>query len=368
MADPRSDFGKCVSLDSESIPLRPGLKSNNQMANTDYSASDPPGRRPEAFSVPGVDAPPLSRLNLRTRSRSNIKFQMKVRQKRQTMQNMTRPLKQWLCDHRGNPYPSKPEKEILARDSRMSLVQVSNWFANARRRLKSTVKGDDVTWSKRVKLYNSRVTGNAELLSVSSDDSLFDSDEDESRRFHTSHSNQPEMTSEPMEQDDEERELVPSRSQTPTMSQTDYYSSLTQLKPPLDAGSQNKPYKQTILQRYLSDTYRNRNAGQRLDQRMHHRLDTMEMTAFNKTRSRKPSGSIGSRDYEEMSTSSGVSMNESHQLPVFDDSIDDLEAAARRRRISGDIREKTGDIRFDEYSAAMVLTSLRSRTMFNSFN
>lgn len=369
MADPKYDFGKCAS-DSESIPsIKPGLKPNNQMASTDYRVSDTPGRRTDAFSVPGVDAPPLSRLNLRTRSRSNIKFQMKVRQKRQTMQNMTKPLKQWLCDHRGNPYPSKPEKEILARDSRMSLVQVSNWFANARRRLKSTVKGDDVTWSRRVKLYNSRVTGNAELLSVSSDDSLFDSDEDESRRFHSSHSNPSEMTSEPMEQDDDDdRELVPSRSQTPTMGHMEFYPSLTQLKPPIDTGSQNKPYKQTILQRYLSDTYRNRNAGQRLDQRLNHRLDTMEMTPFNKTRSRKPSGSIGSRDYEEMSTSSGVSMNESHHLPVFDDGIDDLEAAARRRRISGDIREKTGDTRFDEYSAAMVLTSLRSRTMFNSFN
>ncbi|XP_060078339.1 homeobox protein Mohawk-like [Ylistrum balloti] len=365
MADTKSEF-QFVSLDSS---IKPGLNPNNQTSDAEYSTPDPPGRRVEAFSVPGLDAPPVSRLNLRTRSRSNIKFQMKVRQKRQTMQNMTRPLKQWLCDHRGNPYPSKPEKEILARDSRMSLVQVSNWFANARRRLKSTVKGDDVTWSRRVKLYNSRVTGNAELLSVSSDDSLFDSDEDESRLFRSSHSNQPEMTSEPMEQDDEERDLVPSRSQTPTMNQTDYYSSLTQLKPPLDTGSQNKPYKQTILQRYLSDTYRNRNAGQRLDHRFNQKLDTMEMTAFNKTRSRKPSGSIGSRDYEEMSTSSGVSMNDSsHHLPVFDDSIDDLEAAARRRRISGDIREKTGELRFDEYSAAMVLTSLRSRTMYNSFN
>jgi len=104
-------------------------------------------------------------------------FHMKVRQKRQTMQNMTRPLKQWLCDHRGNPYPTKTEKDVLATASRMTMVQVSNWFANARRRLKSAVQGDNLSWSKRVKLYNSNVTGNAELLSVSSDDSLFDSDE-----------------------------------------------------------------------------------------------------------------------------------------------------------------------------------------------
>lgn len=102
------------------------------------------------------------------------------------MQNMTRPLKQWLCKNRDNPYPSKLEKDILARESQMTNTQVSNWFANARRRLKNAVKGDNIPWSKRVKMYNSSVPGNAELLSISSDDSsLFDSDDNGKQDWQT---------------------------------------------------------------------------------------------------------------------------------------------------------------------------------------
>lgn len=52
-----------------------------------------------------------------------------------------------------------------------SFSQVSNWFANARRRLKNTVRQPDLSWALRIKLYNKYVQGNAERLSVSSDDS-----------------------------------------------------------------------------------------------------------------------------------------------------------------------------------------------------
>lgn len=51
------------------------------------------------------------------------------------------------------------------------LSQVSNWFANARRRLKNTVRQPDLSWALRIKLYNKYVQGNAERLSISSDDS-----------------------------------------------------------------------------------------------------------------------------------------------------------------------------------------------------
>ncbi|MGH0172168.1 UNVERIFIED_CONTAM: hypothetical protein FKN15_066906 [Acipenser sinensis] len=83
---------------------------------------------------------------------------------------MARPLKQWLYKHRDNPYPTKTEKILLALGSQMTLVQVSNWFANARRRLKNTVRQPDLSWALRIKLYNKYVQGNAERLSVSSDD------------------------------------------------------------------------------------------------------------------------------------------------------------------------------------------------------
>lgn len=49
-------------------------------------------------------------------------------------------------------------------------MQVSNWFANARRRLKNTVRQPDLSWALRIKLYNKYIQGNAERLSVCSDD------------------------------------------------------------------------------------------------------------------------------------------------------------------------------------------------------
>lgn len=102
----------------------------------------------------------------------------KVRLKRQTLQDMARPLKQWLFRNRNNPYPTKTEKISLARVSKMTLTQVSNWFANARRRLKNTVRDPDLNWASRIKLYNNYAVGNAELFSISSNDSIWDSEED----------------------------------------------------------------------------------------------------------------------------------------------------------------------------------------------
>ncbi|CAL8297044.1 unnamed protein product [Lota lota] len=58
----------------------------------------------------------------------------------------TSTLKAWLLEHQKNPYPTKGEKIMLAIITRMTLTQVSTWFANARRRLK---KENKVTWSPR---------------------------------------------------------------------------------------------------------------------------------------------------------------------------------------------------------------------------
>uniref|UniRef100_A0A8C9NLE1 Homeobox domain-containing protein n=1 Tax=Serinus canaria TaxID=9135 RepID=A0A8C9NLE1_SERCA len=59
----------------------------------------------------------------------------------------TGALKAWLARHPRNPYPSKGEKVMLAVVSRMSLTQVSTWFANARRRLKKEKKASWATQS-----------------------------------------------------------------------------------------------------------------------------------------------------------------------------------------------------------------------------
>ncbi|OQV23766.1 putative Iroquois-class homeodomain protein IRX-6 [Hypsibius exemplaris] len=58
----------------------------------------------------------------------------------------TSQLKHWLYEHRKNPYPTKGEKIMLAIVTKMTLTQVSTWFANARRRLK---KENKMTWSPR---------------------------------------------------------------------------------------------------------------------------------------------------------------------------------------------------------------------------
>lgn len=58
----------------------------------------------------------------------------------------TATLKAWLYEHRKNPYPTKSEKVYLAIMTKMTLTQVSTWFANARRRLK---KENKMTWSPR---------------------------------------------------------------------------------------------------------------------------------------------------------------------------------------------------------------------------
>uniref|UniRef100_A0AAY4D1T9 Homeobox domain-containing protein n=1 Tax=Denticeps clupeoides TaxID=299321 RepID=A0AAY4D1T9_9TELE len=60
----------------------------------------------------------------------------------------TGALKAWLNEHLKNPYPTKGEKVMLAIVTRMSLTQVSTWFANARRRLK---KENRVSWASRAR-------------------------------------------------------------------------------------------------------------------------------------------------------------------------------------------------------------------------
>ncbi|ROT63464.1 putative homeobox protein caupolican [Penaeus vannamei] len=44
----------------------------------------------------------------------------------------TATLKAWLNEHKKNPYPTKGEKIMLAIITKMTLTQVSTWFANAR--------------------------------------------------------------------------------------------------------------------------------------------------------------------------------------------------------------------------------------------
>ncbi|CAD5117015.1 DgyrCDS5843 [Dimorphilus gyrociliatus] len=76
---------------------------------------------------------------------ANSAMDLNARRKNAT-RDATNTLKAWLYEHRKNPYPTKGEKIMLAIITKMTLTQVSTWFANARRRLK---KENKMTWSPR---------------------------------------------------------------------------------------------------------------------------------------------------------------------------------------------------------------------------
>ncbi|MGH0169057.1 UNVERIFIED_CONTAM: hypothetical protein FKN15_055838 [Acipenser sinensis] len=191
----------------------------------------------------------------------------KVRHKRQALQDMARPLKQWLYKHRDNPYPTKTEKILLALGSQMTLVQVSNWFANARRRLKNTVRQPDLSWALRIKLYNKYVQGNAERLSVSSDDTCSEDGEHPPRnQANAGEFNKPIYQSVIKK----EGPVVSAGLRAVSSLNEDYVS------PP--------KYKSSLLHRYLNDS-------------LHHVMAST--AAITHSRKRNHSGSFSSNEYDE---------------------------------------------------------------------
>uniref|UniRef100_A0A8C6U1S8 Iroquois homeobox 7 n=1 Tax=Neogobius melanostomus TaxID=47308 RepID=A0A8C6U1S8_9GOBI len=89
----------------------------------------------------------------------------------------TGALKAWLNEHLKNPYPTKGEKIMLAIITKMSLTQVSTWFANARRRLK---KENRVSWATKSKSDDDEEEEEGE--SDADDKSLPDEEEEEAGR------------------------------------------------------------------------------------------------------------------------------------------------------------------------------------------
>ncbi|KAM9854864.1 iroquois-class homeodomain protein IRX-5b [Aulostomus maculatus] len=81
----------------------------------------------------------------------------------------TATLKAWLNEHRKNPYPTKGEKIMLAIITKMTLTQVSTWFANARRRLK---KENKMTWTPRKSSEDEEDDDNIELERNDEDEEL----------------------------------------------------------------------------------------------------------------------------------------------------------------------------------------------------
>ncbi|XP_036395636.1 iroquois-class homeodomain protein IRX-4a [Megalops cyprinoides] len=92
----------------------------------------------------------------------------------------TSTLKAWLQEHRKNPYPTKGEKIMLAIITKMTLTQVSTWFANARRRLK---KENKMTWPPRNKCSDEkRYDDDDDDEEVSQDDQIKSENNDDENR------------------------------------------------------------------------------------------------------------------------------------------------------------------------------------------
>ncbi|XP_018569644.1 iroquois-class homeodomain protein irx-3 isoform X2 [Anoplophora glabripennis] len=84
-------------------------------------------------------------------------------------------LKDWLVRRRENPYPNREEKKMLAVQTGLTYIQVCNWFANWRRKLKNAGKEpQQKTWGDLIKTYNNQVQGNVEHFSICSDDSIWE--------------------------------------------------------------------------------------------------------------------------------------------------------------------------------------------------
>uniref|UniRef100_A0A8C6Z1S9 Mohawk homeobox n=1 Tax=Nothoprocta perdicaria TaxID=30464 RepID=A0A8C6Z1S9_NOTPE len=247
----------------------------------------------------------------------------KVRHKRQALQDMARPLKQWLYKHRDNPYPTKTEKILLALGSQMTLVQVSNWFANARRRLKNTVRQPDLSWALRIKLYNKYVQGNAERLSVSSDDSCSEDGENPPRN----HMNEGGY-SKPVHHTviKTESSVIKTGVRPEPSASEDYVS------PP--------KYKSSLLNRYLNDSLR-------------HVMAT-NAAMMEKTRQRNHSGSFSSNEFEEELVSPSSSETEGNFVYRTEDHTSSGETKGDSNR-KGTSKDETY---WKEINAAMALTNL----------
>ncbi|KAM9060887.1 iroquois-class homeodomain protein IRX-6 isoform X1 [Sarcophilus harrisii] len=129
---------------SSYLPYSPEPQALYSALNPQYELKETTGSFPGGLTQPGAYYPYEPSLGQYQYERySSVDFSGSARRKNATRET-TSTLKAWLYEHRKNPYPTKGEKIMLAIITKMTLTQVSTWFANARRRLK---KENKMTWS-----------------------------------------------------------------------------------------------------------------------------------------------------------------------------------------------------------------------------
>ncbi|XP_030635820.1 homeobox protein Meis1a [Chanos chanos] len=115
------DQDDCVSIRSAGTP---GPCSGSQLSHNGDNSSEPGDVLDNSIASPstGDDEDP-------DKERRNSK-------KRGIFPKMaTNIMRAWLFQHLTHPYPSEEQKKQLAQDTGLTILQVNNWFINARRRI-----------------------------------------------------------------------------------------------------------------------------------------------------------------------------------------------------------------------------------------
>jgi hypothetical protein len=122
--------------DANDMSLASSLLSLNRinsqpMVSAELSSNEHFSQRMEVFYPPTIpemqeaEGVPLPNHQIMHHNRSQRRYPKQVR----------KVLQDWLRVHFENPYPTKHEKEILAREAGITVDQVTQWFTNARRRI-----------------------------------------------------------------------------------------------------------------------------------------------------------------------------------------------------------------------------------------